>query len=196
MLTSSTRLVRRLLAVGAALTLTVGLAGAAPAVAADRDDDGGQPLPGYTINNPPLAPLEIQGAPTTVRQGVHQHAGYIIEVPAQWNGDLVMWTHGYRGQTTVLIGDGAGGFTAAAPVGVGSGPVSVALGDVNNAQITDEDTGFQGIIDSEGWRRLDVRGPNGQVMSFAGRGSLAKLGVTDRTQAAVFAYEARLVTPG
>ena len=24
---------------------------------------------------------------------------------------------------------------------------------------TDEDTGFQGFVDSEGWRRLDVRGP-------------------------------------
>ena len=27
---------------------------------------------------------------------------------------------------------------------------------------TDEDTGFQGFIDSEGWRRLDVRGPAGR----------------------------------
>ncbi|MCI4061117.1 hypothetical protein MRQ36_00435 [Micromonospora sp. R77] len=102
MLTSTTRLVRRLLAVGTTLTLAVGLAGAAPAVAADRDGDGSQPLPGYTISNPPLAPVEISGAATTVRQGVHRHAGYIIETPAKWNGDLVMWTHGYRGQSTVL----------------------------------------------------------------------------------------------
>ena len=35
---------------------------------------------------------------------------------------------------------------------------------------TDEDTGFQGFIDSEGWRRLDVRGPGGRVLSFEGRG--------------------------
>lgn len=102
MLTSSTRLLRRLLAAGAALTLAVGLAGAAPAMAADRDDDGSQPLPGYTISNPPLAPLVIDGATTTVRQGVHAHAGFIIETPAKWNGDLVMWAHGYRGQGTVL----------------------------------------------------------------------------------------------
>ncbi|MEU0156985.1 alpha/beta hydrolase family protein [Micromonospora fulviviridis] len=102
MLTSSTRLLRRLLAAGAALTLTVGLAGAAPAVAADRGDDGSQPLPGYTISNPPLAPLVIDGATTTVRQGVHEHAGYVIETPARWNGDLVMWAHGYRGQGTLL----------------------------------------------------------------------------------------------
>ncbi|MGW4298065.1 alpha/beta hydrolase family protein, partial [Micromonospora chersina] len=89
----------RLLAARAALTLTVGLAGAAPALAAD---DGGQPLPGYTISNPPLAPLVVDGAATTVRQGVHEHAGYVIETPARWNGDLVMWAHGYRGQGTVL----------------------------------------------------------------------------------------------
>ena len=44
---------------------------------------------------------------------------------------------------------------------------------------TDEDTGFQGFIDSEGWRRLAVRGPGGQVLSFEGRGSLAELGVTE-----------------
>ncbi|MCM0676829.1 hypothetical protein NCC78_19370 [Micromonospora phytophila] len=103
MLSSTARTLRRLLGAGAALTLAVGLAGAVPASAADdRHADGTQPLPGYTINNPPLTPLVVGGAPTTVRQGVHRHAGYIIEVPAKWNGDLVMWAHGYRGQTTVL----------------------------------------------------------------------------------------------
>ncbi|MGR6319164.1 hypothetical protein Q2K19_30140 [Micromonospora soli] len=102
MLTSPTRLARRLLAAGATLTLAVGLAGAAPAAATDRDDDGGQPLPGYTISNPPLAPLIVDGATTTVRQGVHEHAGFIIETPARWNGELVMWAHGYRGQGAVL----------------------------------------------------------------------------------------------
>ena len=44
---------------------------------------------------------------------------------------------------------------------------------------TDNDTGFQGFVDSEGWRRLDVRGPGGQVLSFEGRGTLAKLGLTE-----------------
>lgn len=102
MLTSSNRLVRRLLAAGTALTLAAGLAGATPAVAAAPGTDGSQPLPGYTISNPPLAPLVVDGAPTTVRQGVHEHAGYIIETPARWNGELVMWAHGYRGQGTEL----------------------------------------------------------------------------------------------
>ncbi|RLP96041.1 hypothetical protein [Micromonospora sp. CV4] len=103
MLSSPVRTLRRLLAATATLTLAVGLAGAAPASAtADRDPGGGQPLPGYTIENPPLAPLVVAGKPTTVRQGVHRHAGYIIEVPDRWNGDLVLWAHGYRGQGTVL----------------------------------------------------------------------------------------------
>ncbi|GGO19415.1 hypothetical protein [Micromonospora parathelypteridis] len=102
MLSVPVRTLRRLLAATAALTLAVGLAGAAPASATGRDPSGGQPLPGYTIENPPLAPLVVGGKPTTVRQGVHRHAGYIIEVPDRWNGDLVLWAHGYRGQGTVL----------------------------------------------------------------------------------------------
>jgi hypothetical protein len=44
---------------------------------------------------------------------------------------------------------------------------------------TDEDTGFQGFVDSEGWRRLDWRGPGGQVLTFEARGTLARLGLTE-----------------
>ena len=44
---------------------------------------------------------------------------------------------------------------------------------------TDEDTGFQGFVDSEGWRRLEVRGPGGPVLAFEARGTLAKLGLTE-----------------
>jgi hypothetical protein len=44
---------------------------------------------------------------------------------------------------------------------------------------TDNDTGFQGAIDSEGWKWLDVTGPNGLVLKFEGRGKLGKLGVTE-----------------
>jgi hypothetical protein len=44
---------------------------------------------------------------------------------------------------------------------------------------TDEDTGFQGFIDSEGWRQLDVRGPGGQVLAFEGHGTLGDLGLTE-----------------
>jgi hypothetical protein len=44
---------------------------------------------------------------------------------------------------------------------------------------TDEDTGFQGFIDSEGWRRIDVTGPEGRVLSFEGHGALSNLGLTE-----------------
>ena len=45
---------------------------------------------------------------------------------------------------------------------------------------TDHDTGFQGAIDSEGWKRLDVTDPKGNlVLTFRGRGSLANLGLTE-----------------
>ena len=44
---------------------------------------------------------------------------------------------------------------------------------------TDNDTGFQGFIDSEGWRRLEVRGPAGDVLELEGRGPLGELGLTE-----------------
>ena len=44
---------------------------------------------------------------------------------------------------------------------------------------TDNDTGFQGFIDSEGWKRLDVKGPDGVVLTFRGRGELGELGLTE-----------------
>jgi hypothetical protein len=45
---------------------------------------------------------------------------------------------------------------------------------------TDEDTGFQGAIDSEGWKRLDVTGPDGEIiLTLRGRGELGKLGLTE-----------------
>ncbi len=44
---------------------------------------------------------------------------------------------------------------------------------------TDNDTGFQGFIDSEGWRRLEVRGPGGPVLEIEARDTFAKLGLTE-----------------
>jgi hypothetical protein len=79
----------------ASVSAVIILAIAAPAAAGHTPGD--QPLPGYTIVNPPLAPAIVNGVPTQVWQGVHEHAAYIIEVPPQWNGDLAMWAHGYRG---------------------------------------------------------------------------------------------------
>lgn len=90
------------------------LLGGAPAVA-DRDGTtgpdpvpGDQPLPGYTIKNPALDPISVGGRATRVLQGVHQHAAYDLEVPADWNGELVMWAHGYRGTGHELTVDTPG----------------------------------------------------------------------------------------
>ncbi len=80
----------------------------------------------------------------------------------------------------VYAGSGAAGRT---PVRVAAGSAAVTplkeakLNIEHNA--TDKDTGFQGAVDSEGWRRLDVRGPRGQVLTFEARGALAKLGLTE-----------------
>ena len=60
---------------------------------------------GFTIDNPPLAPLPTSSGPTTVLQGVHDHAGYDIEVPPHWNGDLVLWAHPFMGTAPVLSTD-------------------------------------------------------------------------------------------
>jgi hypothetical protein len=68
-------------------------------------------------------------------------------------------------------GQAAGGSAEAVPL------KDAKLNIEHNA--TDKDTGFQGFIDSEGWQRLDVRGPRGQILTFQARGSLAKLGVTE-----------------
>ena len=44
---------------------------------------------------------------------------------------------------------------------------------------TDRDTGFQGAIDSEGWKELTVRGPGGVVLEFEADGKLRNLGLTE-----------------
>ncbi|MGH3389157.1 MAG: alpha/beta hydrolase family protein [Actinomadura sp.] len=90
-----------------ALVLT-GAAPASAAVAPAPGVPGDQPLPPYTISNPPLAPVLVNGEPTRVLQGVHEHAAYGIEVPPNWNGELAMWAHGFRGQGTVLTVDPPG----------------------------------------------------------------------------------------
>jgi hypothetical protein len=64
----------------------------------------------------------------------------------------------------------------------GSAAAAVPLKDAKlniEHNATDEDTGFQGFVDSDGWRRLDVRGPRGLVLTFEARGSLGRLGLTE-----------------
>ncbi|HEY7484046.1 MAG TPA: hypothetical protein VH912_06240 [Streptosporangiaceae bacterium] len=96
---------RRFTAITAVAAGAVLALGSAVAPATADHVPGDQPLPGYTINNPPLAPAVVNGVPAHVLQGVYRHAAYDIEVPPKWNGELVMWAHGYRGNGTVLTVD-------------------------------------------------------------------------------------------
>jgi hypothetical protein len=84
------------------LVLLAGLLGlsvlAAPAATA-------APHPGYTIVPPALAPLTVGGAPSRLLTGELDGAGYAIEVPPHWNGRLVMWAHGFRGDGPLLTVD-------------------------------------------------------------------------------------------
>ena len=80
-----------------------------------------------------------------------------------------------------VYADAGSGAENAARAGYGSA-ADVPLKDAKlniEHNATDKDTGFQGFIDSEGWRRLDVRGPAGDVLAFEGRGSLGELGLTE-----------------
>jgi len=101
---------------GAVVALAVALTvGPAPTGAADpsgepeppaaRPVPTDRPFPGYTVDNPRLEPLTVRGGPTRVFQGVVDHAAYDVEVPRRWNGQLMMWAHGFRGPTRTLTVD-------------------------------------------------------------------------------------------
>ena len=48
---------------------------------------------------------EMPGLPSERYWGVDEGAGYRIEVPEAWNGDLVVYTHGFRGTGDELTVD-------------------------------------------------------------------------------------------
>lgn len=54
----------------------------------------------YFIDEAKLPFDPLPGA--TAYWGVHKNAGYRVEVPENWNGDLVIYCHGYRGTGTEL----------------------------------------------------------------------------------------------
>src|SRR6266446_5683527 len=51
------------------------------------------PPPAYFVERQ----LALAGTSTMRSWGVHNGAGYRIEVPDNWNGDLVLYAHGFRG---------------------------------------------------------------------------------------------------
>jgi hypothetical protein len=55
------------------------------------------PPPRYFVDETKLPFDAVPGFPTERVWGVLNNAGYRIEVPHNWNGSLVMWAHGYRG---------------------------------------------------------------------------------------------------
>ena len=67
---------------------------------------------------------------------------------------------------------------AATKTGFSTTPLKDAKLNIEH-NATDLDTGFQGFVDSEGWKDLTFTGPKGKVLKISGLGSLAKLGVTE-----------------
>ncbi|ARI76396.1 hypothetical protein [Halobacillus mangrovi] len=60
-------------------------------IAADKKND-------YFVNEAKLPFKALDGMETERLWGVHNGAGYRIEVPENWNGDLVLYSHGYRNE--------------------------------------------------------------------------------------------------
>ena len=76
-----------------------------PAGAAGAHDRG-EPEPDWYVDESTLPFDALPGFEDAERQwGVHKGAGYRIEVPAGWNGSLVMWAHGFRGEDLELTVD-------------------------------------------------------------------------------------------
>jgi fermentation-respiration switch protein FrsA (DUF1100 family) len=63
------------------------------------------PPPQYFVDGAKLPFADIPGLPADQYWGVNDGAGYRIEVPQNWNGDLVMWAHGFRGSGLELTVD-------------------------------------------------------------------------------------------
>lgn len=56
-----------------------------------------QTQPSYFVDETKLPFASPTGMETQRLWGVHNKAGYRIEVPYNWNGRLVLWAHGYAG---------------------------------------------------------------------------------------------------
>ncbi len=90
---------QRVLAIVAALTMAAVTMVVAPPPAASA------PPPDYFVDESALPFEALPGYETERLWGVHKGAGYRIEVPADWNGDLVVWAHGFRGTGLELTVD-------------------------------------------------------------------------------------------
>ncbi|MDX1619701.1 MAG: hypothetical protein R3320_01835 [Nitriliruptorales bacterium] len=99
---------KRMMYALAAVALLVGLL---PTGAAASGPDGPQPNakphtePYYYVDEASLPFAPVPGLTDQQYWGVLGGAGYRIEVPVNWNGDLVLWAHGYRGEGQELTVD-------------------------------------------------------------------------------------------
>lgn len=91
-----TSMMRRIAACTAIATILAGLTLAGGATQA-------QSIPDYFIDESKLPFDALPGTTTERYWGVHKNAGYRIEVPDDWNGELVMFAHGFRGLGPELL---------------------------------------------------------------------------------------------
>lgn len=88
---------RRCFALLAVLALVLGLVPVNAVAAA--------PPPAYFVDRAKLSFDALPGTDTTRYWGVQGGAGYRVEVPRNWNGELVLYAHGYRGTGLELTVD-------------------------------------------------------------------------------------------
>jgi hypothetical protein len=66
---------------------------------------GGPDEPDWYVDEDALPFDGLEGVDASQYWGVEQGAGFRAEVPADWNGSLVMWAHGFRGAALELTVD-------------------------------------------------------------------------------------------
>ena len=89
----------------AAVALPLLFSGPAHAHDYDRDREVPQDTRDFFVDESKLPFDAVEGIPTQRYWGIHKGAGFRIEVPDAWNGDLVVYTHGFRGTIPELTVD-------------------------------------------------------------------------------------------
>lgn len=88
----------------AAIAVTLGLS-LVPAFVGTSGAETTTVAPTYFVNEAQLPFDALPGLEARQFSGVLNGAGYRMEVPANWNGELVMWAHGFRGNGLELTVD-------------------------------------------------------------------------------------------
>lgn len=79
---------------------TLAIAGPTASAPKDRNPNASTPKVDWFVDESELPFAALPGA--TALWGVRSGAGYQIEIPENWNGDLVLYTHGFRGDDPEL----------------------------------------------------------------------------------------------